>query len=123
MDRDGRIDYGETFALPAHLGANSARQQQPAEQKREEMAAHLFPGYYTSKRAGLWDDERDRPTFRFHDLRRSAARNLKKTGATEEEIMRIGGWKTPSEFRRYAIVTERDLVQVTDRVGIVPSGS
>ena len=69
-----------------------------------------------SKRAGLWDDERDRPTFRFHDLRRSAARNLKKAGATKKEIMRIGGWKTPSVFRRYAIVTERDLVQVADRL-------
>ena len=30
--------------------------------------------------------------------------------------MRIGGWKTPSVFRRCAIVTEGDLVQVADRL-------
>lgn len=69
-----------------------------------------------SKRAGLWDDESGKPRFRFHDLRRSAVRNLVKAGASEQLIMRIGGWKTPSVFRRYAIVTESDLVQAADRL-------
>lgn len=69
-----------------------------------------------SKRAGLWDDESDKPRFRFHDLRRSAARNLHKAGASEQLIMRIGGWKTASVFRRYAIVTEPDLVQAADKL-------
>jgi integrase len=44
----------------------------------------------------------------FHDLRRSAARNLRLAGATETEAMRVTGHKTASMFRRYSIVTDED---------------
>jgi hypothetical protein len=44
----------------------------------------------------------------FHDLRRTAARNLRNSGAAEEVIMDIGGWKTASVFKRYAIVDQTD---------------
>jgi integrase len=43
-----------------------------------------------------------------HDFRRSAARNLRRSGAHENVIMDIGGWKTSSMFRRYAIVNNDD---------------
>jgi integrase len=45
----------------------------------------------------------------FHDLRRSAARNMRKAGVPENTSMRIGGWKTASMFRRYDIQDGRDL--------------
>jgi len=52
----------------------------------------------------------------FHDLRRSAARNYRKAGVTEDVIMRIGGWKTRSVFSRYNVVDERDLAAAGERL-------
>ena len=49
------------------------------------------------------------PTLLFHDLRRTAARNLRAAGVPEEIIMRIAGWKTSSVFKRYAIVDKSDI--------------
>ena len=49
------------------------------------------------------------PGFLFHDLRRSAARALRRAGVDEQTIMRLGGWKTRAMFTRYAIVDDQDL--------------
>jgi integrase len=43
-----------------------------------------------------------------HDLRRSAAKALRRAGVPESVIMAMGGWKTPAMFRRYAIVSSAD---------------
>jgi integrase len=49
------------------------------------------------------------PDLLFHDLRRTAARNLRAASVPEEIIMRIAGWKTSNVFRRYAIVDKSDI--------------
>ncbi len=43
-----------------------------------------------------------------HDFRRSAAKAARRAGVPESVIMAMGGWKTPSMFRRYAIVSSAD---------------
>jgi integrase len=54
------------------------------------------------------------PKLLVHDLRRTGARNLRRAGVPESVIMQIGGWKTNSVFRRYAIVDTADLDRAMD---------
>jgi len=55
-----------------------------------------------TKKAGV-------PNLLFHDLRRTAARNLRRAGVAEGVIMKIGGWRTRTVFERYAIVAQSNI--------------
>jgi len=48
-------------------------------------------------------------TRTFHDLRRSFARDMDRKGVRQGAVMKLGGWKTDSVYRRYNIVSEADL--------------
>jgi integrase len=62
------------------------------------------------------------PNLLFHDLRRTAARNLRRAGVAEGVIMKIGGWRTRSVFERYAIVSQSDISEAMRKLEFQQNG-
>jgi integrase len=69
-----------------------------------------------SAKAGL-------PGLLFHDLRRSAVRNLERAGISRSVAMKLTGYKTESVYRRYAIVAESDLRAAGERLSTLVTDS
>jgi hypothetical protein len=64
---------------------------------------------------GSWErlcNEAGLSGLHFHDLRRTAARNMRRGRVSEKVAMEVGGWKTTSVFHRYA--DNQDIADAMD---------
>jgi len=77
--------------------------------KKHPVDSHLNGWPEACERAGL-------SGLLFHDLRRSAVRNMKKAGLQDLEAMRISGHLTRNVFDRYNIIDEDDLADAGKRL-------
>jgi len=100
-----RLDCPYVFHLDGRQIANFRREWNTACRK-----TGLGYGYRLSNEyAEEWERKNLRPGPTIHDFRRTAARNLIRSGVTENVAMKITGHKTRAIFDRYDIVTPDDL--------------
>lgn len=77
--------------------------------RRQPVGAHLEGWAEACTRAGV-------PALYFHDLRRSAVRNMTRAGVPRSIAMEVIGHKTESMYRRYDIVSDGDLDIVGEKM-------
>ncbi len=77
--------------------------------KKHTVDSHLNGWPEACERVGV-------PGLLFHDLRRSAVRNMKQSGLQDLVAMRISGHLTRNVFDRYNIIDEDDLADAGKRL-------
>jgi hypothetical protein len=58
-----------------------------------------------------------------HDFRRTAVRNLERSGVSRSVATKITGHRTEAVYRRYAIVSDQDLQEAAAKLAVAHSRS
>jgi hypothetical protein len=90
---------------------------------RKQLEDYLFTradGEPVRDFRGAWDAlitaAKLTPGLLFHDLRRSALRNMIRRGVPQKTARQISGHKTDSVFSRYNIVSEADIADAARKI-------
>jgi hypothetical protein len=124
LNRTVRLNAGETKNDDGRLVIMTNR----VHQLLTQCVAGKNPGDFVFTREdgkpvkdfrGSWKkicDEAGAPERLFHDLRRTAVRNMVRAGIPERVAMQISGHRTRAIFDRYHIVSENDLREAATRM-------
>ena len=119
-NNEGRLAYLSPALLESLRAQHAATKQLEKEKgviipwvfhRRGRRILRFLASWQTAcRKAGV-------PGMLFHDLRRTAVRNMVRAGVPERVAMMVSGHKTRSVFERYNIVSEGDLREAAKRVG------
>lgn len=119
-NREGRIAYLSPGLLDVLRDHETATRD--LERKKSILVPWLFHrrGQRILRFLASWQTackEAGVPGRYFHDLRRTAVRNMVRAGVPERVVMQISGHKTRSVFERYNITSNGDLQDAARKIG------
>jgi integrase len=114
-DEGREISYRDLPELAELINRQPAHTDE-VERQREKIVTHVFHrnGEPITCIRRAWDAACERAGLKgrwFHDLRRTAVRQMERAGVPRTTAMKITGHKTESVYRRYAITDKESIAE------------